>query len=351
MLKRTLFAIAVIVILMSSCYTISPTNAQVVRLPGVQAGDWAKYDVALNYSTNDPNPPMTKPPLGDMEYYKLEVQSVDNTNITYQITMHYRNGTETSMPSSIDVSSGQTDYGYSSSYGPLIAANLTAGDQIYLNSVSVTINATSTGTYAGRQREVNCLYMIMNSTYLFTQQTQFVEFRFLWDKMSGIFVAVNESMVFADISKGYITQMTINLIITETNIWSPVPAVAAEVFIVPNLINLRSNGKWILAFVELPEGYKAKNIELSTVMMNDTISAEGRTMIIGKRWLLVRFDRNKVVSLILSSIHSKTKFMIVTLTITGKLNDGSIFQGSDEVIAVLPPSRHRKERSDWLDLD
>jgi hypothetical protein len=347
LLKRTLFAVVVIVFLMSSCYVVSPINAQASRLPGVQAGDWAKYDVALNYSTNDPDPLMTKPPLGDIEYYKLEVQSVDNTNITYQTIMRYLNGTEMSMPSSIDISSGQMNFGYYSSYGPLIAANLTAGDKIYLNSLSATINATSTGTCAGRQREVNCLDMIMNSTYPYSsQQTQFGEMKFLWDKMSGIFVAVNESMVFADISKGYTTQIAISLIITETNIWSPVPAVEAEVFIVPNLINLRSNGKWILVFVELPEGYKAKNIELSTVMMNDTISVEGRTMIIGKRWLLVRFDRNKVISLILSSTHSKTKFMVVTLTITGKLNDGSIFQGSDEVIAMLPPSRRWKAHED-----
>lgn len=346
MLKRTLFAIVVIVFLVSSRYTISPINAQVSRLPGVQAGDWAKYNVTLNYSTNDPNPLITKPPLDDIEYYKMEVQSVDNTNITYQTIMHYRNGTEMSMPSSIDISSGQMNYGYSSSYGPLIAANLTAGDKIYLNSLSVTINATSTGTYAGRQREVNCLDMIMNSTNPYSPQQTLAEFKFLWDKMSGIFVAVNESMVFTDTSKGYTTQIAISLIITETNIWSPIPAVAAEVFIVPNLISLRSNGKWILVFVELPEGYKAKNIELSTVMMNDTISVEGRPMIIGKRWLLVRFDRDEVISLILSSAHSRTKFMVVTLTITGKLEDGSIFQGSDEVIAMLPPSKRWKAHED-----
>ena len=347
-MKRTVFAVAVIVFLISSCYTVSPINAQASRLPGVQAGDWAKYDVAFNYSTNDPNPLMTKPPLDDIEYYRMEVQSVEGTNVTYQIIMYYRNGTEMSMPGWIDVSSGQMNYGYYASYGPLIAANLTVGDKVYLNSYPVTINATSTGTYAGRQREVNCLDMTMNSTIPYSWNdnssllTQFMELKFLWDKMSGIFVAINESMVSTDISKGYTTQINIILIITETNIWSPVPAAAAEVLIVPNLINLRSNGKWILIFVELPEGYRAKNIELSTVMMNDTISVEGKAMIIGKRWLLARFDRSKVISLILSTAHSRTKFMIVTLTITGKLNDGSIFQGSDDVIAMLPPSRRWK---------
>lgn len=341
-MKRTVFTVVVIVFLICGCCTVSPISAQPSRVPGVQAGDWAKYDLAFNYSTNDPNPPMPAPPLADIEYYKLEVQSVVSTNITYQTIVHYRNGTEMSMPAWVDVSSGQINYGVSS-YGIIIAANLTAGDKIYDNSFAVTINATATGTYAGNQREVNRLDLIQNSTYpYYPQQTQFMEIKSLWDKMSGILVALNESVAFTDIAKGYSTSVNMSLIITETNIWSPVPAVAVEVSISPRFINLKSNGKWILAFVGLPEGYKAKNVEISTVVMNGTIPVEGKAMIIGKRWLLVRFDGDEVISLIMSSTYSESKFITVTLTITGKLRDGTMFQGSDKVIAKLPFSHHCK---------
>lgn len=327
--------------LISGCYVTSPVSAGTARIPGVAAGNWAKYGVTFNYSTNDPKPPMISPSLGEIEYYKLEIQSVTNSNVTYQTIMHFKNGTEMSILGWIDVSSGQTNYGLTG-FGPIIAANLTAGDKLYLNSYSVTINATTVGTYAGDQREVNWFHITQNFTYPYSQQTQLVSYSIFWDKMSGIFVLMNESIAFVDTAKGYTTNMTIGLIITETNIWEPVPAIAAEVFIFPRFINLKSNGKWLLAFIELPKGYKAKNIDLSTVVMNGTIHVKGKTMIIGKRLLIVKFDGSEVISLVKNSTHSKTKFIIVTLTITGKLSDGSMFQGSDKVVAFYPP-KHCKE--------
>jgi hypothetical protein len=328
--------------LISGCYIISPINAETTRIPGIAAGNWAKYNVTFNYFTNDPNPPMITPPLGEIEYFMLEVQSVANTNVTYQTIMHFKNGTEMLLLSWIDVSSGQTDYGLTS-FGTIIAANLTAGDKIYLNSLSATINASTVGTYAGDQREVNWFGMTQNLTYPYSQQTQFVDYSIFWDKMSGIFVSIDESIAYIDTAKEYTTNMTIALIITETNIWKPLPTIAAKVFIVPRFINLKSNGKWLLAFIELPKGYKAKNVNLSTIMMNGTVPLEGKAMIIGKRWLLVKFDRSEVISLILSNTHSKTKFMTVTLTISGKLSDGSMFQGSDKVVAIFPRLRHWKQ--------
>jgi hypothetical protein len=339
MLKKTVITIAVILLLMSSWYVISPTSAEVSRVPGVAAGDWAKYGFTFNYSTNDPNPTMTEPPFGEIEYYKLEVQSVDNTNVTYLTMMHYKNGTETSFSGWIDVSSGQINYGYSG-FGTFIAANLTAGDKIYLNPYSLEINTTSVGRYAGTQREVNGFSTTQNLTSL--QQIWHSEFGFFWDKLSGIFVAFNESMEFTDTAKGYTTNLAVSAIITETNIWTPTPTVEAKVFIVPKFINLKSKGKWILALIELPKGYKAKNVDLSTVMMNGTIPAKGKAMIIGKRWLLVIFSRSEVISLILNNTNSKAKFLTTTLTITGKFSDGSTFQGSDKVVAMLSPFKHFK---------
>jgi len=153
---------------------------------------------------------------------------------------------------------------------------------------------------------------------------------------------MNESITFIDAAKGYITNMTVGFIITETNIWEPVPAIVAKVFIVPRFINLKSYGKWLLAFIELPKGYKVKDIDLSTIVMNGTIPIKGKAIIIGKRLLLARFDRSEVISLIRNGASSKTKtrFITVTLTITGKLKDGSIFQGSDKVRAFFSYLRH-----------
>lgn len=343
MSKKAFVTMAVMLILISSCYVVSTVNAETTRIPGVAEGNWAIYDVMFDFTTNDPNPPIMSPFFGEIEYVRVDVLSVVDTNVTYQSIMHFENGTELSAVSWLNVSSGETEYGFTG-IGAFIAANLTAGDELYLNSYwSMTINATRVGTYAGDQREVNWFCMTQFFDFPYSQQTQSINYSILWDKLSGIFVVMNESVTIIDAANGYITSMTVDFVITETNIWEPIPAIVAKVFIVPKFINLMPcRGKWILAFVELPKGYKAKDIDLSTIVMNGTIHIKGKAMIIGKRLLLVRFDRSEVISLIRNGASSKTntRFITVTLTITGKLKDGSIFQGSDKVRAFFPYSRH-----------
>jgi hypothetical protein len=340
--KKAFVTMAVMLILISSCYVVSTVNAETTRVPGVAEGDWAIYDVTFDFTTNDPNPPILSPFFGEIEYVRVDVLSVVGTNVTYQSIMHFENGTELSAVSWLNVSSGETEYGFTG-IGVFIAANLTAGDELYLNPFwSMTINDTTVGTYAGDQREANWFCLTQNFTYPYSQQTQSISYSILWDKLSGIFVLMNESVSIIDAAKGYITNMTVSFIITETNIWKPEPAIVAKVFIVPRFINLKSCGKWLLALIEVPKGYKAKDIDLSTIVMNGTIPIKGKAMIIGKRLLLVRFDRSEVISLITNSNSwkTRTKFIIVTLTVSGKLKDGSMFQGSDKVRAFFPHFRH-----------
>jgi hypothetical protein len=309
------------------------------RVPGVKAGDWAKYAASINFTTNDPNPPLTLSQLQDIEYYKINIWSVIGTNVTYETVMHFQNGTEMTLHASIDVVSGEMDYGALSGFGPVIAANLTAGDKVYLNQFAPPLNTTERGTYAGSQREVNCLYLSQNSTYPYSAQQQYFKYDLCWDKASGIFVTINETLILINSSQGYMTFLNINLIITETNIWNPTPTVAARVFIAPRIINLKSNGKWIVALIELPKGYGAKDVDLASIMINGTIPAAGKTRIIARRWLLVKFDRSQVSSYILSNAQIEKRLTIITLTISGKLENGSIFQGSDKILAFRRPTK------------
>ena len=50
--------------------------------------------------------------------------------------------------------------------------------------------------------------------------------------------------------------------------------VIASLRVNPNTLNLKSKGKWITAYIELPEGYSVENIDLSTVLLNNEIPAE-----------------------------------------------------------------------------
>lgn len=342
-LKNTFTVIAVTFLLINIFGSIPSAKADTVRAAGVKAGDWAKYAFSYNYTTNDtsmgPNP-YFNPPFIDLEYYRMEIQSVVGTNLTYQVIMHYRNGTETKMYSWIDVSTGMVNYGSLTGYGAIVAANLTAGDKVYLNQFAPTLNTTETGIYAGSQRVVNRLRIDQSSNYPYSSQSLLMDVDFRWDQMSGIFVAFNENLTAIDTNKGYVTRLEISLIITETSVWKPALVIAADVLILPRVLKLQSDGKWIIAFIQLPDQVKAREVDPSTITINGTIHTTGKPIIMGKKWLLAKFDRSDVASFILGKDYAGRRFRVVMLTITGKLRDGSLFSGSDKIIIVQPHEHH-----------
>jgi len=115
------------------------------------------------------------------------------------------------------------------------------------------------------------------------------------------------------------------------------PLVTATVDILPQSLNLRSKGKYITGYIELPEGYDVNDINVSSIILDDIIPAEPKPTAIGDYDgdgildLMVKFNRAEVVSYILDNIDIEEKFTTVTLTITGYLNDGTPFQGSDTI--------------------
>jgi len=132
--------------------------------------------------------------------------------------------------------------------------------------------------------------------------------------------------------------------------WTPTPPViTATVDIYPQTLNLRSRGKWITAFIELPEDYNVADINVSSIMLNDTIPAELRPLAIGDYDedgipdLMVKFDRAEVISYIIANVNMtelvEERFMTITLTITGYLYDDTLFQGSDTIRIMKSPPR------------
>ena len=122
--------------------------------------------------------------------------------------------------------------------------------------------------------------------------------------------------------------------------------VNATIDIHPQSLNLRSKGRWITAYIELPKGYNVDDINVSSIMLNETIPAELRPTAIGDYDndtipdLMVKFDRAEVISYILANANMteliEKRFITVTLTITGKLYDGTPFQGSDTIRIIMP---------------
>jgi len=154
-----------------------------------------------------------------------------------------------------------------------------------------------------------------------------------------------DELLFHEIIDGqfYLTVVTIR------TITPPSPIITATIDVVPNALNLKSRGKWITAYIELPGNYSVRDINVSTIILNDTIPAELKPTAIGDYDndtvpdLMVKFNRQQVIEYIMSNVDLERlyeeRFMTITLTITGKLNDGTPFQGSDNIKIILPTPR------------
>ena len=105
----------------------------------------------------------------------------------------------------------------------------------------------------------------------------------------------------------------------------------ARVEIDPDTLNLKSKGKLISAYIELPVDYDVNDIDIYTVRLNGEISAELHPTEIGDYDadsildLMVKFDRQDLI-VILSAGEA-------TLTVTGEVN-GTPFDGSDTIRVI-----------------
>jgi hypothetical protein len=125
-----------------------------------------------------------------------------------------------------------------------------------------------------------------------------------------------------------------------------IPVIEAKICICPHTLNLKSEGRWMTCFIKLPNGYDAEEINVSTILLNDTIPAEPKpTAIINLRrfdtkLLMVKFNRTAVKEYINSSTKvggNHLKRARVTLTVSGKLFSGQAFEGSTKIRVMHPP--------------
>ena len=114
--------------------------------------------------------------------------------------------------------------------------------------------------------------------------------------------------------------------------------ISAEIDINPNTLNLKNNGKWITAYIELSDGYPVSDIDLSTVTLQAVIYAQEHPTNIddhdadGTNDLMLKFNRQLLISLLDGQTGD------VALNLSGKLTNGTTFEGKD-VITVINPKK------------
>jgi len=115
----------------------------------------------------------------------------------------------------------------------------------------------------------------------------------------------------------------------------PLPTVDID----PDTLNLKSSGQWITAYIELPEGYSVNNIDVDSILINNTIPVDveapttiGDYDLDNILDLMVKFDRAGIIQWLDAIDHGEDtgKYYEINLTITGTVA-GIPFSATDKI--------------------
>jgi subtilisin family serine protease len=104
----------------------------------------------------------------------------------------------------------------------------------------------------------------------------------------------------------------------------------ANVILEPYVLGMKSKGRWMTAYIELPSGYNPEDIIVSTIKMNSAIQAEDHPVKIvdhdgnGISDLKVRFAKHEVEDILAPGSNP--------VKITGKLTTGEQFEGETTIV-------------------
>jgi len=107
--------------------------------------------------------------------------------------------------------------------------------------------------------------------------------------------------------------------------------IPATVDIDPDTLNLRSQGRWITAYIELPSDYSLTSVDVSSIRLQGVVRAESQPTEIGDH------NRNGVPDLMVKFNRSAVQAMLspgeARITVTGNWNK-VMFKGSDTIRVI-----------------
>lgn len=121
--------------------------------------------------------------------------------------------------------------------------------------------------------------------------------------------------------------------------WDAPTVIPALIDIEPDVLNLKSSGRWITCYIELPQGQYVGDIDVSSIRLNECVPAEPWPYTVGNYDgddlldLMVKFNR-EVVGGLLDPGEAEIR-------ITGTVDEEE-FAGAD-TITVISPGRPEKE--------
>jgi hypothetical protein len=131
------------------------------------------------------------------------------------------------------------------------------------------------------------------------------------------------------------------------------PRLEATVDIDPDTLNLKSKGKFITAYIEL-EGADVRDIDASSIKLNDIISPvldEKYGFVTSEDSYIVDHDEDGVPERMVKFWRSEIQDILdvgplVTITLSGTLVDGSLFEGTDEIRVIDLPRLNQQNTAE-----
>jgi hypothetical protein len=103
----------------------------------------------------------------------------------------------------------------------------------------------------------------------------------------------------------------------------------------PDTLQLKSEGKPVTCYIELPPGFDVSDIDVSTVTLNGQVPAQLSPVEVGDEDadgvpdLMVKFDRAATCAIVEVGD-------AVQITVAGQLSDGTEFEGCDKIRVIAP---------------
>jgi len=112
----------------------------------------------------------------------------------------------------------------------------------------------------------------------------------------------------------------------------------------PDTLNLKSRGRWVTVYIELPEGYDVEEIDPTTVLLEDTHSpvlTQRYGFVVSFESYLVDHDGDGIMERMLKFNRSEVQAIVSpgihNFKVNGELRDGTEFEGYSDPINVINP--------------